>query len=131
MKNVILIVSLFIVGCFMQAAASAKVKDTQISHKKAVSICSSHGGGTDCSWCRGGRCHHVACNEGICEHVTVSNFRGKPGTVKVPASGVNGASAGSPPQPGPHRPVKIGSGVKPVVGSGDKGSAKNQIGKRH
>jgi len=131
-KYVILILSVFVVACFMHGAASAKVKDTAISSKKATSLCSGHGGGTDCSWCHKGHCHQVSCGAGVCDHVIVTNIRGKPGNIRVPISGVKGEKAGTPPKAGPHRPVQVGSGVKPVLSNDNKGGGgANQIGRRH
>ena len=130
-KNAILILSVFTFACFMHDAASAKIKEIVVSQQKATSLCKGHGGGTDCSWCHKGHCHQVGCNGNVCDHVVVSNIRGKPGSIRVPVSGVKGEKAGTPPKAGPHRPVQIGSGVKPVVSNDHKGGGTAQIGRRH
>ena len=102
-------------------AANAKPHVQNISHSIAGAFCAKYGGGENCEFCDPSHCHIVHCyttgaNAGKCTN-TVLNARpkgsgGKP--IKVNGGGSNGTVS-----TGIKHPVQMGSGLKPVVGTGE------------
>jgi hypothetical protein len=107
-----------VVGSFAMLGlgpAAAKPHLQNISHESAETMCKHHGGGTDCYYCDPGHCHFVGCGDkgkGCFNYVDPA--KGRANGIRTGVGGVKGLpTAGD--DKGPHRPVNIGSGVKPVV----------------
>jgi hypothetical protein len=139
MRKLSFVLAGMICAVFICGEASAKVRVQNISEGKASSLCKGHGGGTDCSYCHDNHCHEVSCDGkrlgGSCTNTVTSNIRGKPGQIRSPITGVKTGNAGTTGNPKPvrtgiHRPVDIGTGVKPVFNGNDHGGGA-AIGKRH
>jgi hypothetical protein len=132
--KLLLTLTILICTCLISEAASAKAHDQVVSQDTAGALCKGHGGGTDCSFCHGGHCHIVTCGlrqDGKCTNHVISNLRGKPTGVRAPVKGVKATDTGGS-HPRPHRPVKVESGLKPVVSSNHNGgTSTGQTGRRH
>ncbi len=104
-------------------SANAKNHVQNISHDSAAAFCSKHGGGENCEFCDPSHCHIIHCyttgaNKGNCTNTVLNAGSKGSGGVRKPVTQVNGGSNGTSITP-VKRPVQIGSGLKPVVGTGD------------
>ena len=104
-------------------SANAKEHVQNISHSGAAAFCSKNGGGENCEFCDPSHCHIIHCyttgaNKGGCTNTVYSAGSRGSGEVRKPVGQVNGGSNGTVSTPIKH-PVQIGSGLKPVVGTGD------------
>jgi hypothetical protein len=118
--------------CLAAGAASAKTHTQVITEESATALCRRHGGGSDCSFCDHGHCHIVTCGvrqDGKCTNHVISNLRARPTGTRAPVKGLKAAKTGGS-HTVPHRPVKVESGLKPVVGSNHNGGS-SQAGRRH
>lgn len=103
--------------------ASAKPHVQNLSHSGAAAFCSSHGGGENCEFCDPSHCHIIHCyttgaNKGSCTNTVLTAGSKDPGHAGKPVTQVNGGSNnGTVSTPGKHR-IQVGSGLKPVVGTG-------------
>lgn len=112
---------------FFQHPAMARQHTQNVSNSVAHEICSGGGqswDGSGCAFCHGQHCHLVYCNsKNKCSNIVYTNIKGAGGKHRTPITQVNGGSNGTTHAPVKH-PVNIGSGVKPIVGTGPSGGYK-------
>ena len=116
-KTLTFTLTVVLCACLADGAASAKTHTQNISNQSAQAFCDHHGGGTDCTFCDPRHCHVITCTNpgGKCTNDVVDKFRGKPGSIRVPVTGVKAGSAGTPPRTGPRHPVNVGVKNPPTM----------------
>lgn len=117
---------IFLGQFFFQQTAMARQHTQNVSSSLAHDICSNGGQSWNdgCSFCHGQHCHLVSCDShNKCTNIVYTNIKGVGGKHRTPITQVNGGSNGTTHTPVKH-PVHIGSGLKPIVGTGSNGGYK-------
>ena len=125
--NALLLFAVAATGSLIAETAAQAAMTKNISHSTAAGMCKNHGGLTSsgafqgCSYKRGDKDYTVSCTSSRCTVVSVIKPNG--GRHRTPITQINGRSNGTTHTSIKH-PVNIGSGVKPVVGTGTNGGYK-------
>ena len=125
-KLMILALTLVCVGAWA-GSANAKQHIQNISKQSAEAFCGSHGGGTECDFCDPRHCHTITCAGKKCYNWVYirpvsGGIRNPNGGTKVAVKGDGGTKI---------QPVRIDTGVRPVIQSYSQHGGGMSHGGRH